>query len=144
MSSDVDIIREAYAAFGRGDVPAVLAVLDPLIEWVEPEGYPYGDVYRGHDEVIGLFQRAAEVLGPEWRVVPDRFVATEDGVLVMGRHTGARPDGTAWEIPFAMVWTMAEGRATHFRQFGDSALMREAVAPSASASVPSSELQEGA
>ena len=142
MSSDVETIREAYAAFGRGDVPAVLTVLDPGIEWIEPEGYPYGDVYRGHDAVVGLFQRAAELLGPSWRVEPDRFVATDDGVLVMGRHTGTCPDETAWEVPFAMVWTMVDGRATQFRQYGDTALMREAVG--LSAPVPSSELQEGA
>jgi ketosteroid isomerase-like protein len=125
--SDVDTIREAFGAFGRGDIPAVLAALDPDIEWVEPEGYPWGDVYRGHDRVVGLFQTAAEMLGPGWRVEPDRFVATEDGVLVTGRHTGARPDGTAWEVPFAMIWTMRDARATHFRQYGDSALMREAA-----------------
>ena len=92
--------------------------------------------------MVGLFQTAAETLGPDWRVEPDRFVATDDGVLVMGRHTGKRADGTGWEVPFAMVWTMEDGRATHFRQYGDSALMREAVGPSAP--VPSSELQEGA
>jgi ketosteroid isomerase-like protein len=48
-------------------------------------------------------------------------------VLVMGRHTGTRPDGTPWEVPFAMVWTMEDGRATRFRQYGDSALMLEAL-----------------
>ena len=42
MATNVEAIREAYAAFGRGDVPAVLAVLDPNIEWMEPEGYPWG------------------------------------------------------------------------------------------------------
>lgn len=123
---DVDIVREGYEAFGRGDVPAVLAMLDPDIEWVEPAGYPWGRTYRGHDEVVGLFQEAAARLGPDWRVEPDRFVATDDGVLVMGRHTGGR-DGGGWEVPFAMVWTMRDGRATHFRQYGDSALMREAA-----------------
>jgi uncharacterized protein len=128
MSSDVDAVREGYAAFGRGDLAAVLALLDPDIEWIEPEGYPYGDVFHGHEEVLGLFHTAAETLGPDWRVAPDRFVGTDEGVLVMGRHTGRRPDGAAWEVPFAMVWTMEDGRATHFRQYGDSALMLRALA----------------
>jgi ketosteroid isomerase-like protein len=142
VSSNVEAIREGYAAFGRGDIPAVLAILDPNIEWIEPEGYPWGDTFHGHDEVVGLFQTAAETLGPDWRVEPDRFIGTDDGVLVMGRHTGRRVDGVTWEVPFAMVWTMEDGRATHFRQYGDSALLREAVGPSTPA--PPSEAREGA
>ena len=141
MRDDVEAIREGYAAFARGDIPAVLAVFDPNIEWIEPEGYPWGATFHGHDAVLGLVQTAAETLGPDWRVEPDRFVGTDDGVLVMGRHTGRRADGTAWEVPFAMVWTMEDGRATHFRQYGDSALLREAAGPSRAHT--SSEFQGG-
>lgn len=127
MSGNVETMRQGYEAFGRGDIPAVLALFDPDIEWVEPQGFPYGGTYRGHDQVVGLFQTAAETLGPDWRLEPDRFIETEDGVLVLGRHTGKRPDGASWEVPFAMVWTMEDGRATTFRQYGDSAVMLEAL-----------------
>jgi ketosteroid isomerase-like protein len=39
--SNVDIVKRVYEAFGRGDVPAVLAMMDPKIEWYEAEGNPY-------------------------------------------------------------------------------------------------------
>jgi ketosteroid isomerase-like protein len=39
--SNVDVIKNAYEAFGRGDVPAVLGAMDPEIEWHEAEGNPY-------------------------------------------------------------------------------------------------------
>jgi ketosteroid isomerase-like protein len=125
-AQDVAILRDGYAAFGRGDIPAVLAVFDPDIEWVEPEGYPWGRTYRGHDDVVGLFGAAAELLGPDWRVEPDRFVATEEGVLVLGHHRGSNAGGP-WEVPFAMVWEMRDGRALRFRQYGDTVLMRAAA-----------------
>ena len=35
---DVDTIRGAYEAFDRGDVPAVLGILDAEVEWHEPGG----------------------------------------------------------------------------------------------------------
>ncbi|MDX6645228.1 MAG: uncharacterized protein QOK40_955 [Miltoncostaeaceae bacterium] len=126
MADDVAILRAGYEAFARGDVPAVLEVFHPEIEWTEPEGYPWGGTYRGHEEVVGLFRTAGEKLGADWQVVPDRFVATGDGVLVLGRHTGRNAAG-AWEVPFAMVWEMRDGRAVRFTQYGDSVLMREAA-----------------
>ena len=40
---NVDIIRGMYDAFARGDIPAVLEVLDPDIEWREAENFLYAD-----------------------------------------------------------------------------------------------------
>jgi ketosteroid isomerase-like protein len=37
---NVEIVQGGYEAFGRGDVPGVLAVFDPDIEWREAEGNP--------------------------------------------------------------------------------------------------------
>lgn len=104
----------------------MLECFHPDIEWIEPEGYPWGRTFVGHDDVAGLFRTAAGMLGPEWRVEPERFIATEEGVLVLGHHRGRASRG-AWEVPFAMVWQMRDGRAARFRQYGDSVLMREAA-----------------
>lgn len=106
---------------------AVLEVLDPEIEWIEPEGSPWASIYRGHDEVLGLFQTVAGLLGPDWRVEPERFLATHDGAVVLGRHRGRNGDG-AWSIPFAMVWEMRGGKAVRFAQYADTALTRDIVA----------------
>lgn len=42
MSANVDLIRNAYEAFAKGDVPAVMGLLDPDIQWTDTEGGPYG------------------------------------------------------------------------------------------------------
>jgi hypothetical protein len=39
--SNVQLVREAYEAFGRGDISTVLGMMDPGIEWREAEGNPY-------------------------------------------------------------------------------------------------------
>ena len=39
--SNVELVQRVYAAFGRGDIPAVLAAFDAQIEWREAEGNPY-------------------------------------------------------------------------------------------------------
>ena len=46
-SDDVAVVRGIYGAFGRGDVDAVFAAMEPDIEWDEAEGMPYGGVYHG-------------------------------------------------------------------------------------------------
>ena len=38
MPTDKEIIGAAYAGFAKGDVPSVMAVMDPKIEWTEAEG----------------------------------------------------------------------------------------------------------
>jgi len=38
----VGIIRAAYDAFARRDIPAVLAAFDPQIHWQVPDIYPAG------------------------------------------------------------------------------------------------------
>ena len=42
LMSNVEIVTGVYEAFGRGDVPSVLAAMDPKIEWYEAEGRKRG------------------------------------------------------------------------------------------------------
>src|ERR1017187_9682181 len=48
--ANVDLIQSLYAAFARGDGPAVLASMDPAIVWNEAENFLYADrnPYVGH------------------------------------------------------------------------------------------------
>ncbi len=41
MISNVQLAQDLYAAFGRGDIPAVLAMFHPDMQWREAEGNPY-------------------------------------------------------------------------------------------------------
>ena len=62
---DVEIVQNLYAAFAKGDVPAVLQKFDPKIVWNEAENFPYadGNPYVGPQAVLeGVFAR----LGAEW------------------------------------------------------------------------------
>lgn len=121
---DIDTVRRAFHAFAEADTPAVMAIMAPDIVWVEPEGSPWGGTYRGLEEVLGLFETAGAALGPSWRVEPDRFIKFDDGVAVLGRHTGLRASGEQWAVPFAMFFTMEGGTVTHFRHYEDTALLQ--------------------
>ena len=124
-TEDIAVARQLYDSFGQGDIPAVLALFDPAIEWREAEGNPYrpdGSPWVGPEAILqGLFTRIANEWDP-FIVTPQRFTATEHGVLAEGRYTGRHAaTGRPLDVQFAHVLTMREGRLTHFQQYVDTA-----------------------
>ena len=117
-------IRSAYDAFGRGDVPAVLAVLDPDVVWMEAESTTYADrnPYRGPQAVLeGVFMR----LGADWsdfRVNVEQIVDGGDTVVGLGRYTATnKATGRPINSQFAHVWHLRDGKIVRFQQYADTA-----------------------
>lgn len=128
MSASTDLIRNLYAAFARGDIPAVLGALAPDAAWTESEGGPYGGTYRGPDGILsGVFMK----LGGEWdgfAAVPAQYVAEGDTVVVVGEYSGTfRATGRSMRAPFAHVWKLRDGRVATFTQITDTVLHRRAM-----------------
>ena len=55
-----DVISGLYEAFGRGDIPAILAMIDEQIDWHAPENLPHGGHFQGRDAVGRFFQGIGE------------------------------------------------------------------------------------
>lgn len=128
MTQPSDIVRNLYAAFARGDIPAVLGALAPDAAWTESEGGPYAGTYRGPDGILsGVFMK----LGGEWdgfAAVPAQFVAEGDTVVVVGEYSGTfRATGRSMRAPFAHVWKLRDGRVAAFTQITDTVLHRRAM-----------------
>lgn len=131
--SNVRLVQELYDAFGRGDVPAVLAKLDASIAWREAEGNPYqpsGEAWIGPEAVLeSLFVRLAS----EWdgfAVHPRRVHGAGDVVVVEGRYTGRYlATGKELDAQICHVWTLRDGKATSFQQYADTAQLQAAMAP---------------
>ena len=96
-------------------------------EWHEAEGAPQGGVYTGSEAILnGVFGPLMQQL-PDLRVTPEEIMpAGEDGVLAVGSYTGNGAGG-ALNARFAHLWTVKAGEVTHFEQFADTALLRQAV-----------------
>jgi len=124
----VEVLKDAYEAFGRGDVPAVLEAMTDDIEWYEAEGMPYGGVYHGGDAVV------QNVFGPittdivDFTVAPEEFIASGDTVAVVVRYTGTgKATGKELDLPVVHVWDVRDGKIARFRQFADTARFLEVV-----------------
>lgn len=119
MSSNVDTLRSGYEAFAREDIPAVLELFDADIEWYSPDELPDGGTYRGPDQVAGFFAALSRRYD-ELSVQPERYLAAGDDIVVVeGTHTG-RIGTESFEVGFAHVWTLRDGKITRFREYMDS------------------------
>ena len=122
--SNLELIRNLYAAFARGDGPAALSAMDPAIVWYEAENFPYADrnPYIGPAAVgEGVFFR----LATEWdnfQAVPAEFLDAGDTIIATGRYTGTyKATGIALDAQFAHHWKLRDGKVTSFQQYTDTA-----------------------
>lgn len=128
MTQITETIRGAYAAFARGDVPAVLGIMAPEIRWTEAEGGPYGGVYAGP---AGVLENVFMKLGAEWdgfAAAPHQLVAGDDTVVALGEYTGTcKRTGKSLRSPFAHVWRFKNGQVIAFHQHTDTELWLRAM-----------------
>jgi uncharacterized protein len=130
---NVEFVRGIYGAFGRGDVPAVMAAFADDIEWYEAEGLPYGGLHRGGEAV------AQKVFGPisadveGFAIIPEELIGTGATVAAVVRYTGTgRATGKALDVPVVHVWDIRDGKLARFRQFVDTVKFAEVVPAEAS------------
>ena len=123
-AANTQLAQDAYAAFGRGDMPALAEIMADDIEWVNP-GDPSDDAlagtYRGKDDVLGWFGKLAETLDFQ-TFEPREFIAQGDKVvsLVYAEAT-ARSTGRSFVQDEAHVWTFRDGKLAHFQIYLDTA-----------------------
>jgi uncharacterized protein len=110
------LVRRAYEAFGRGDVPTVLEVLDADITWHVPGRSPLSGDYKGHSGVLDFFGRCQALSEGTLRVDIDELLADGDRVVALTTVSAERY-GQAWSSPEVHAWRVAHGRAVEFVEY---------------------------
>ena len=128
MSDITDSLRTAYEGFSRRDIDAVLAVMDPDIEWDATDALAHTGAFHGH---AGVTEYIAGLSGvwAEYELTPEQFSEAGDGahVMVLGTVRGKLSDGQDIEARFAHVLQMnGDGKVTRLKVCLDrEAAMRE-------------------
>ena len=117
-TEDLSVIQSAYEAFGRGDIPAVLATFSPDIQWHIPGRNPLAGTYKGHDEVVGFFTQLMERSGGTFGIEVNDWLASDNHVVVLVRESGQR-DGKRLDVTGAHIWRLRDGKAVEF-SFGSA------------------------
>ena len=129
MTAPVDTVRSFYEALGRGDVPAILSLLDARVEWTEAERFPYyGGTWHGPQAVL---ENVFVPLAGDWdqfSAKAHEFIAAGDRVVCLGTYSGTfKKAGRPFSAAFAHVWTVRGDKLARFDMHTDTAKVLEAM-----------------
>lgn len=123
------LVQSFYDALGRGDVPCVLALLDPQVQWTEAERFPYyGGTWIGPQAVLdNLLKRLAEDWS-EFSAKAGDFIVEGSRVVAFGQYAGTyKRTGKSMTAPFAHLWSVQGDKLASFLMYTDTAKVLEAL-----------------
>lgn len=122
-AANVELVRNLYDAFAKGDGPAILGAMSAGIVWNEAENFPYADKnpYVGPMAIAeGVFGRIAA----EWdgfTVSVHEIHDAGDTIVATGRYSGKyKTTGKSIDAQFAHVWRVKDGKIASFQQYADT------------------------
>jgi ketosteroid isomerase-like protein len=130
VEKNIETVRDFFAAIGRGDREALLALVAEDIEWIIPgEGWPLAGAYHGHKGLDDLLEIASRSI--ETSTEPREFVAQGDRVLVVGVATGKIiATNKTFEDEWIFAITVRDGKLTSIREYIDTQALARASAMS--------------
>ncbi len=135
-NSNLKLVQSGYAAYLRGDVEGIIALMDPSIVFTVPgsPAVPNSGTYNGHAGMRQFFQSLDRTL--EFSVFePREFIAQGDKVVALVHYEGRyKQSGGQFAIDSAMVWTVQNGKLARFVEYTDT----EAAANAARGAMKSS------
>jgi uncharacterized protein len=114
----VDALRDGYEALNRGDLSAVLDLIDADLEWEEGGRSPEAGRYSGR-ESFERFVRSWLDSFDDFRIEVEEIREEGNRLVVVARQSGrGRASGLPIETRVVHVWTVKGDRAVGFESGG--------------------------
>jgi uncharacterized protein len=123
MGAARDVIQQAYAAFSRQDIPALLKFVADEVDWEEicPASLPYSGLRRNPAEVGEFFAdigKAEDIT----TFGPQEFIEAGENVTVLGYLEGfARDTKQKFQTEWVHVFNVRNDKITRWRGFTNTA-----------------------
>ena len=125
--TNIESAKEAYAHFATGNIPAVLAIFDPAIEWHECKGMPFvkdEGIYIGADAIVTNVFMNLPVFFDGFNIAVSEIFDAGDKVVMVGYYQGTnKATGNAFKANATHVWTFKGGKLIRFFQAVDTAVI---------------------
>jgi uncharacterized protein len=116
---NVQIVKDFFAAMGRGDKQGLLAISAEDIEWIIPGEWPLAGTHRRHAGLADLLQKASEMVETSYPDPPE-FVAH-------GFATGrVKATNRTFEDDWVFAITVRNGKVTNIREYIDTLALARA------------------
>ena len=122
--NDLETVTGVYAAFGRGDLDAILAALTDDIDWAADttsSGAPWYGIRTGKAGVAAFFEDIGKTIDID-DFTPLSFAANEDGDVFAVVRWGwrARETGKTATMHLHHWWRVTNGKISYFRGAEDT------------------------
>jgi uncharacterized protein len=126
IEKNIQTVKDFFAAIGRGDREALLALVAEDIEWIIPgEDWPLAGTRHGHAGLADLLETASKSI--ETSTEPREFVAQGDRVLVVGFAKGKiKATNKTFVDDWIFAITVRDGRLTNIREYIDTQALARA------------------
>ncbi|SAK45128.1 nuclear transport factor 2 family protein [Caballeronia ptereochthonis] len=127
IEENVQIVKDFFAAIGRGDKQGLLALCAEDIEWIIPgEDWPLAGTHHGHAGLADLLQTQSETMETSL-TEPRESVAQGDRVLVVGFARGRIiATNRTFEDDWVFAITVRNGKLTNIREYVDTQALARA------------------
>ena len=125
----VEVVKQCYEAFERGDIAGVLSRVSADVSWIDPgfPDVPYAGVRSGREGVAEFFQ-SLRVHVELTSFEPSTFVANGPDVVVFGGLEGRdRHSGTRFRSDWAMRWKVENDLVTLYQSYADTSAIARAL-----------------
>ena len=120
---NIGLVQSGYAAFGRGDIPGFLSLLDANVEWTTPgpSDMPTAGTRRGPAQVGEFFGVLAQLLEFE-HFEPTAYFAEGDRVVVLGTARTKVKGGSGNPLveDWCHAFTIRNGKIVAFFEYLDT------------------------
>jgi uncharacterized protein len=126
IEKNVQTVKDFFAAMGRGDKQALLALSAEDIEWIIPgKDWPLAGTHRGHAGLEDFLQNASETV--ETSTEPSEYVAQGDRVLVVGVAKGKiKATNKTFDDDWIFAITVRNGKVANIREYIDTQALARA------------------
>jgi ketosteroid isomerase-like protein len=138
MPTNTEIVQACFAAFQRGDVPAILNFCDDNVEWIEAgdsKSIPFAGRGKGKRSAAEFFRIIGET-SETLKFEPQEYVANGDRVVALGvQDLRAKSTGKIARVDWAIDFTVRNGKVTRWQAYYDTAATQAAFVAASKASV---------
>ena len=125
-ATEVDTIRDLYAAFERRDLDTVRAAIPPEFTMWQSELLPWGGRRRGPDGFIAFLGSLLSYVEPSVEI--GALYSSGDHVVQIGHTAGTvHAHGNIFRVPEVHIWQVRDGRPVSYEVHLDTPAMLAAL-----------------